>query len=555
MKTDDDFSSYHEEHLEGSYDCVDRIVINGYFGPGQQGGGFRFWWRNLHGSDDGLTQENLQRMAGDFSRRVRAYCRKHTIPVIYCPPKTRKHEIAEKHRPSDPEFQGVFLVLVAKAPALVWEVKHASNGQPHLQRKKPWPYVNHYHFHIIDPQWGHVTIKMSGHPPFGVQIILNGHEWVERQARQQTISQMIKREGNCFVGGSDLQALDRITSVLLHGDAWLKLAEVCDRWVYSSCLCFALRREEQDRSRFRYQYSGYQLEYSRNLLFWRGRMLDEVFQALIDRNRRLFDVPRLKTIFGRKTRPYHLQKGRPPIKVERVVDETEHDLTVFKVHWGRLTLKIYDKGDRILRIEAIAHNVADLRCGKRLEKLQIMLAELQRMTIDFLNTVQAADVNFLDEQVLDTLPQPTQCGNRRLAGVDLQKPRLRAVAEAVVALATNPSGFTARELCRKMPQYWPQSTQHYTCRNAAYDLRKLRGKQLVERIDNTCRYKVPPHGIHVLAGLIILRQKVIRPVLAGLTKRRTGPKSKNVQPVDEHYYNLRDEMKMAFRTLGIERAA
>jgi len=555
MKTNDDFSAYHEEHLEGSYDCVDRIVINGYFSLGQQGGGFRFWWRNLHGSDEALTQDNLQRMAGDFSRRVRAYCRKHTIPVVYCPPKTRKHEIAEKRRPSDREFQGVFLVLVAKAPALVWEVKHSSNGQPHLKRRTPWPYVNHYHFHIIDPQWGHVTIKMSGHPPFGVQIILNGHEWVERQARQQTISQMIKREGNCFVGGSDLQALDRISSVLLHGDAWLKLAEVCDRWVYSSCLCFALRSEEQDRSMFRYQYSGYQLEYSRNLLFWRGRMLDEVFQALIDRNRRFLDVPRLKTIFGRKTRPYHLQKGRPPIKVERVVDETEYDLTVFKVHWGRLTLKIYDKGDRILRIEAIAHNVADLRCGKRLEKLQIMLAELQRMTIDFLNTVQAADVSFLDEQVLDTLPQPTQRGNRRLAGVDLQQPRLRAVAEAVVALSTNPRGFTVRELCQKVPRYWPELTQPYTRRNSAYDLRKLRGKQLVERVNNTCRYKAPQHGIHVLAGLMILRQKVIRPVLAGLTERRPGPKPKNVHPVDEHYYNLRDEMKKTFRTLRIERAA
>jgi hypothetical protein len=27
-----------------------------------------------------------------------------------------------------------------------------------------------------------VTIKMSGHPPFGAQIMLNGHEFVARQA-------------------------------------------------------------------------------------------------------------------------------------------------------------------------------------------------------------------------------------------------------------------------------------------------------------------------------------------------------------------------------------
>ena len=30
----------------------------------------------------------------------------------------------------------------------------------------------------MDPTWGQVTIKISGHPPFGAQVILNGHECV-----------------------------------------------------------------------------------------------------------------------------------------------------------------------------------------------------------------------------------------------------------------------------------------------------------------------------------------------------------------------------------------
>ena len=42
-----------------------------------------------------------------------------------------------------------------------------------LARKKA--FVNHYSFHVMDPGWGHVTIKMSGHAPFGAQVILNGH--------------------------------------------------------------------------------------------------------------------------------------------------------------------------------------------------------------------------------------------------------------------------------------------------------------------------------------------------------------------------------------------
>ena len=55
--------------------------------------------------------------------------------------------------------------------------------------------------------------------------------------------------------------------------------------------------------------------------------------------------------------------------MEKIIDRSVYDLTVFKVHFGRLTLKMYDKGDRVLRVEIIVNNIEELRCGKRLEKL------------------------------------------------------------------------------------------------------------------------------------------------------------------------------------------
>ncbi len=39
-------------------------------------------------------------------------------------------------------------------------------------------YVYHGTFHIMDPAWGHMVVKMSGHPPWPAQVILNGHEYV-----------------------------------------------------------------------------------------------------------------------------------------------------------------------------------------------------------------------------------------------------------------------------------------------------------------------------------------------------------------------------------------
>jgi hypothetical protein len=44
----DQLSDLYADILEGSYDCVDRIVLNAYFGMGQTPGGFRVWWRELY---------------------------------------------------------------------------------------------------------------------------------------------------------------------------------------------------------------------------------------------------------------------------------------------------------------------------------------------------------------------------------------------------------------------------------------------------------------------------------------------------------------------------
>jgi hypothetical protein len=59
------FSERCGDLLTGSYDCVDRIVLNAYFPLGHSPGGFRVWWRRWHGdSDEQLDNAHLMRLAG-----------------------------------------------------------------------------------------------------------------------------------------------------------------------------------------------------------------------------------------------------------------------------------------------------------------------------------------------------------------------------------------------------------------------------------------------------------------------------------------------------------
>jgi hypothetical protein len=131
--------------------------------------------------------------------------------------------------------------------------------------------------------------------------------------------------------------------------------------------------EERKRSGFHYQYSNYQVELSRNLIFACGREMDQVFQALIDRSRILLDLKTVKTVLGYQQRPKFHWRKKKLAQWEVAVEKPAYDLTIFKLHCGKLTLKIYTKGERVLRIEVMVHNTQQLRCGHSLEKFPQIL--------------------------------------------------------------------------------------------------------------------------------------------------------------------------------------
>ena len=113
-----------------------------------------------------------------------------------------------------------------------------------------------------------------------------------------------------------------------------RLRQVCEGWIYSSCLCFGLDMEEQERSRFQYQYSIDQIEYSRNLMFSEGQLMEQMFQALIDGSRGPLDVKKIQTILGSKRCPPCRARRKKKVAWEVVLERPVYDLTIFKLRCG-----------------------------------------------------------------------------------------------------------------------------------------------------------------------------------------------------------------------------
>ena len=301
-----------------------------------------------------------------------------------------------------------------------------------------------------------------------------------------------------------------------------RLSQACERWIYTTCLCFALDLEEQKQGGFHYQYSNYQVEYSRNLIFEIGGRMDQVFQALIDRSRVLLDLKTIKTILGYKHRPKYRKRKKKSAEWEVAVERPAYDLTIFKLRCGKLTLKIYTKGERVLRIEAVVHNTEELRCGRSLEKFPQIVAEAKGILQRFMDALSCIDQCFIADQMLEQLPAATQVGKTKVGGIDLNQPRIRWVAEAIIALSPSPGGFTASELASQVRALSHHSESEYGPRRAAYDLKKLRGKQIVRRIDKTRRYEAIPKGLKAITALVVLRNKAIKPLLAAAQELKIG---------------------------------
>ncbi len=496
----DNLSLHYQENLEDHYDCIDRFVINGYLRKLQMPGGFRNWYRDFNGDDKDLTQARLIKFAGRFSRRIYAFAEKKGIPVIECKTEERKHQIANEYLPKDKTSSGIFLILKCRASASIWEIEEFKKGNINI--KKKLGFVNHYYFHIMDKQWGHVTIRMCSHPPFNCMIILNGHEFTERKLIEKNI--LFEKTDNCFTAYDNGAALTEVADTCSIG----QLEGVCNRWI-SSCLWFGIDYDAQQRTDLRYQYCIYQAEYSRNFLFKQGAQLDQVYQSIIDQTRRNLNVERIKTMFGKKCRPHYRKSGNSALQVS--VEIPDYNLTVFKIHFGALTLKLYDKGERTLRAEVVVHNTKDLKCKRGLEHFSMIAEKLKSIMQSFLNNLLYAHVSMISKDELQKLVSSQKKGKQKISGINPFKKIDVCVMHAVMAVCFKPFGFSTSDVVQKLKKMYALNLKPT---QVAYVLRKLKAKNIILTHKGKRKYYASSKGLQIILGVIVTTEQQLPRILA-----------------------------------------
>ena len=85
-----------------------------------------------------------------------------------------------------------------------------------------------------------------------------------------------------------------------------------------------------------------------------------------------------------------------------------------------------------------------------------------------MEALSCIDQCFIGDEMLECLPLASRVGKAIVGGIDLNKPRLRHVAEAVIALSASPDGFTASTLADQVRSFGNKSLPAYGPRQAGY---------------------------------------------------------------------------------------
>src|SRR6266481_4345355 len=148
-------------------------------------------------------------------------------------------------------------------------------------------------------------------------------------------------------------------------------------------------------------------------------------------------------------------------------------------------------------------------------------------------------------------PLASRVGKTVVGGIDLNKARMRQVVEALIALSPSRDGFTASDVAARVRALSKQSPCQYGPRPAAYDLKKLRGKDIIRRIGHTRRYEPVQTGLKAMTALLVLYDKAIKPLLAAAQPLRPTRGAHNPKPIDLHYDAIQAAMRGVFQELGL----
>jgi hypothetical protein len=508
-----DYATLLRDHVTLTCCSIDRIFLQAYVPKLQTVGWvchFLRWQRGY-----GIPSSAAFGKIGEaYVAEVHRFAKASGIAVIHFAKGQNKEQIARPYIEAAAADGGkgkVALIGIAQEKALTWRSWKAKGQQnaahPHMEWGRQMAFVNHFYFYLWDPEWGPAFWKTNAYAPYPVWLWLNGHEWAKRQCAKGRIGYAALDNG--FRSCDDPVLLQRICDRLGPG----AVTAFFWRWFHRLPSPFTTA---DLRAGYIYELAFRQFEVSDTRVFARPAAGRAFFEGLIRDHLDLGRPDQVSLVFGRKVRLAGPHPTPGTFRTKVITDGVDPQIVCY---YKSSRLKQYFKEHRALRTEMVICDTRDFGIGRRLnyENWNALRAAGEHAS-QRLCDAEAADATPAPDVAtlhLVTRPSATEDGQHAPA-LRFGDARVMALMAAITGFRHLLTGFTNGTLTGRMRGLLDQG---YTSRHATYDLRRLRRKQIIERIPGTHRYQVSPVGRAIAVLFTKTYGRILGPGLAALDSR------------------------------------
>lgn len=497
------------------YHCFDRVVIQGYLPLLTRPEHIVHFFRDVQGIYP-ITKEALAKRTNEYQRWVEAFARNHRIPIQWPDPDMKKKEIKKEDyvRPFCFSMErrqrfGVYFIFKSMEQGPTFRSvppKFPTDDPDYRILKRNWSRYTHYYFYIRDEVLGPMILCVGSFLPFQTRYWINGHHFIAGELQRQGVG--FRKDDNAFLWVSDVEALqaaaDRLSPEVIR--------KRLDYWT----LVLGPKFSKKDRAaiHLRRDYSLNQVEYCRNFIFRRNFPIHKIFERSCELGVFRLTADKIAQIFG--VRKHKRIRG----KLHSMLEKLDHGHPVLRIYCKSLVARMYEKFATFLRVEVCVNRLQDLGLNKGLENLNVLRQKLVAVT-DRMVGFEADLLNVhVDFPLFQRLARPIRSGRTKIPGIKIHDTRMMRLMEVLLHGGTQLGGWRTAQIHEAIRTAFDLASDAYTLTQLRYDLRKMKGHDLLERDGRRYSYRLTEKGKRVAAMFVLFHKRICGPLANSLFHHR-----------------------------------
>ena len=492
------------QHIRGELSGWDRIVFRGYMRVLCYANGMAGYLSRV-----GVLLKDFGKYAQAMTDRLieasTAAAQEADRPVIYLPsPKIRKDEYARNIALEHGIQDGLICVLTAVEPCCGYEIyrnraKKILELKPRMRKCK---FIYHY---WIDPRFGFMSARIQTWFPFSTQICVNGREWLSR--RMDEIGLSYKRYENSFPWIDDFAQAQTIMDRMLK----INWPNVLDAVAKKLNPAHGRMFRGLDMS---YYWSAYQTEWATDTAFTSSQALAKIYPQLVRGAIATFGSHDVLRFLGK--RPTLNYQG------EVISDYKDRPEGVRVKHQAyKNSVKVYDKGSSVLRVETTITNPAvfqsyhsserDPQGPKSWRAMRKGVADMSRRAEvshqcnqRYAEALASLDTSTPILQLASKVCRPTRKNGKRYRALRPWSEQDRKLLESISDGEFVLEGFRNCDLAARLYGSKPadRTERGRIASKVSYRLRILRAHGLIRKLPKRRRYQMTTKGRQIVSALL-----------------------------------------------------